>query len=101
LTSLTFDIKHYEPTITYIVTMGNSEISDMDEEIVEDFASHHIRMGKSHPKDLKKMVHVSEEIVEQLGEQGLNATDIAFIMIEVVKQLKKKKLVLQHDMAFV
>jgi len=58
-------------------------------------------MGKSHPKDLKKMVHVSEEIVEQLGEQGLNATDIAFIMIEVVKQLKKKKLVLQHDMAFV
>ena len=98
---MTSDIKHYEPTSTYIGTMGEPDISEMDDEIVEDFASHHIRMGKSHPKELKKMVHVSEEIVEQLGEQGLNATDIAFIMIEVVKQLNKRKPVIEYDMAFV
>ena len=73
----------------------------MDDEIVDDFASHHVRMGKSHPKDLKKMVHISEEIVEQLGEQGLNATDIAFIMIEVAKQLNKKRAIAEFDMAFV
>lgn len=81
--------------------MGEPDISKMDDEIVDDFASHHVRMGKSHPKDLKKMVHISEEIVEQLGEQGLNATDIAFIMIEVAKQLNKKRAIVEFDMAFV
>jgi negative regulator of replication initiation len=80
--------------------MGQPDIADMDEEIVEDFASHHVRMGHARSKDLKKMLNISNDIVEQLGRQGVNATDIAFIMIEISKQMEKRKKVEAFDMAF-
>jgi len=80
--------------------MDQQDVDDMDEEIVEDFASHHVRMGHARTKDLKKMLNISNDIVEQLGRQGVNATDIAFIMIEITKQLERKKKIQTFDMAF-
>jgi hypothetical protein len=46
------------------------------------------------------MLNISNDIVEQLGRQGVNATDIAFIMIEISKQMEKRKKVEAFDMAF-
>ena len=80
--------------------MGKIEREEMDDEIVEDFAHHHVRMEKSNPQVLKKMVNISNDIVEQLSSEGMNATDIAFIMIEIVRQSAKKREKESFDMAF-
>lgn len=82
--------------------MKGVEIDAIDEELMKGFAMHHVRMGEIEESALKKLIQVSGDIVEQLSKQGLDPSDIAFIMIEMDKQNKKaKKKEFMHDMAFV
>lgn len=78
------------------------DVDEMDKELVDTFAKHHTRMGKSEESSLQRLLSVSAGIVEQLGSEGLNPTDIAFIMLEIIKQkADQKQKHIHHDMAFV
>ena len=77
-------------------------MQQMDKELVKNFAKHHVRMGKVEDDQVRKMIEVSSEIVNQLVEQGLNSVDIAFIMLEISKVRDERiKEEMEQDMAFV
>ncbi len=78
------------------------DVQQMDKELVKNFAKHHVRMGKVKDDQVRKMIEVSSEIVNQLVEQGLNSVDIAFIMLEISKVRDERiKEEMEQDMAFV
>ena len=78
------------------------DLQQMDKELVKNFAKHHVRMGKVKDDQVRKMIEVSSEIVNQLVEQGLNSVDIAFIMLEISKVRDERiKEEMEQDMAFV